>query len=333
MDFFGIHWAGRERLLFLPIFILCIGMIIYRTRQQKMLIRFIVHRRNIKHYLKNFSFAKQYLKATCFSLGTLTLFIAFLQPQWGKSEEVIIQESRDLLILLDISRSMLVGDLKPDRISFAKTKIRTLLEQLPIDRVGLILFSSTAFVQCPLTLDHQIIYSFLNQLTPESISMGSTALDEPIKTAISIFKRSPGRTHKLALLITDGEDFSYNLSSMQEEALKENISLFALGIGTPEGGPVPIFNERGVITGHERLPDNSIALSKLNEQKLQELCKKLHGNYVKATYDSSDIVSIRKYLEQFEKETVTEQKVSHYDEQYPWFVGLALLFLALEWIL
>lgn len=333
MEFFGIYWAGIERIIFAPLFIFFIGIVFFRLRQQRKIIAQLVHYKNRALYLQNFSFKKQYSKALFLSLGIIALFLAFLQPQWGKKEQQIIQESRDLLILLDVSRSMLVSDCKPNRLAFAKSKIRALLDRLPVDRIGLILFSSTAFVQCPLTLDHGAVFTFLNQITPESISMGSTSLDAPLNEALQVFNRIEGRSHKLALLITDGEDFSLQLSSAQEKAIKENLTLFALGIGTAGGGPIPILDARGTIVGHERLANGSIALSKLNEKKLQELCAQLHGKTFIADNSDKDIEEIASLVEQFNKETVVDKQITHYEEQYPWLVGLALIFLALEWII
>lgn len=255
-----------------------------------------------------------------------------LQPQWGKREEIAIQEGRDLLILLDISRSMLAQDLKPSRLEFAKHKVRALLERLPVDRMGLILFSGTAVVQCPLTADHKAVLSFLNQVTPETISSGTTSIDSALVQVLKIYEQSEGRKNKLALLLTDGEDFSTKLDATQHTAVKENLHLFALGIGTQEGAPIPILDARGNQIGHERDATGAVALSTLNEKKLSALCSALSGHAQTATYSNQDIEYLASLIEKYEKESFADRSISRYDEQYPWLIGCALMLLALEWI-
>jgi Ca-activated chloride channel family protein len=256
-----------------------------------------------------------------------------LQPQWGDNEELVDQEGRDLFIMLDISRSMLAQDVKPNRLEFAKLKIRRLLELLKTDRVGLVLFSSSAIIQCPLTSDHQAFNAYLQEINEQVIGRGSTTIDVALIKVIELFKKMGREKNKLAFLITDGEDFSTNLNAAQQRALKEDIHLFAMGVGTTEGAPIPKLDDQGRYIGHEVDATGAIALSALNEVKLQSLCALLHGTYVKASYQDNDIIKIADRVLEFEKEKYSEQKVSLYDDQYPWPLALTTLFLALEWIL
>lgn len=333
VDFFGIHFAGIDRIIFLPIVVILFIVLIRNHRRVSRAAQILVHPQHRKTIFKHYSPLRQRLKLFLSITAITGVFIALLQPQWGKQEQQVVQEGRDLLIVLDISRSMLAKDFKPSRLDFAKLKIRTLLEKIPSERVGLIVFSGSAFVQCPLTADHAAFLMFLEHVDTQTISSGTTAIDQALVKTISLFENSPTRKNKLAMLLTDGEDFSYSLDSAQARAIKQNLHLFAIGIGSNEGAPIPKVNERGEQIGHEVDSSGAIALSKLDEGTLQKLCSSLNGHYVRATYDDTDIDAIVTDIKRFEKETFADKKMSLYHDQYPWFLAIAWICLALEWIL
>lgn len=326
-----IHWAWLENTVWLPLFIFAAALVIFRTYKTiggfKQLAR--LHK-NMFHGLGS---KRTIVKTVLICLAIGAIFLAFLRPQWGKQEQSVMQEGRDLLVLLDISGSMRAQDLKPNRISFAKLKIRSLLQHLTCERVGLILFSGTAFLQCPMTADQAAFLMFLENVDPETISSGTTALDQALEKALETFKQAGERKHKLVLLLTDGEDFSMNLEGVKKQATQEGVSLFALGVGTPEGAPIPKFDTYGKPQGHETDEHGSIALSKLNEPTLQELTKALNGVYQRAVYGEDDIARIANFVQSHEKERYENKTVSLYHDQYPWFLGTAWLLLALEWLI
>lgn len=280
-----------------------------------------------------YSSFKHYIKITFTLLACGLLTIACLRPQWNEKEQVVEQSGRDLLIALDISRSMLCSDFSPNRLELAKLKIQNLLEQLGPERVGLVLFSGSAFVQCPFTKDFSALTMFLNQVDVQTISSGTTAIGKALERSIDLFERCPTRRHKLLLLITDGEDFSINLDHVISRAQSSGVTLLALGIGTIEGAPVPRINLTGDVIGFEIMADGKPALSKLNEPLLEQLVAKLDGVYQRTTYSNHDITQIQHKVETFEKEGFADIKLSRYEDQYPWFVALAGFFWMIAWIL
>jgi Ca-activated chloride channel homolog len=332
-DLFGIHWAGADRIIYFPLVVILIALIVRNYVRIWSTVKLIIHPDTAGMVFKHFSLRKQAVKAFLLILAVVFIFLALLQPQWGKKEQHVVQEGRDLLILLDISRSMLAQDLKPNRLDFAKLKVRSLLNQLPLERVGLILFSGSAFLQCPLTADHAAFLMFLNQVDTETISSGTTALDGALLKAIEVFEVSPGRKNKLVLLITDGEDFSLHLNVVERKASDYNIRLFTLGVGTVQGAPIPRIDAAGKQIGHEVDEAGNIVLSSLNETLLQGMCNKLHGNYLRASYDDSDLNRLSTLVKSFEKESFEDKKISMYEDQYPWLLGVAWVMLALEWML
>ncbi|MCK4517771.1 VWA domain-containing protein [Candidatus Babeliales bacterium] len=332
-EFLGVYFAALGRLVWAPVFAIACLLLIRNYRKTKQALSFLVHANHKKTLLKNFSQTKQLIKVCAYSVALLFIAIALLQPQWDKKENNIKQEGRDLLIALDISRSMLAQDIKPNRLEFMKLKIKALLNKLQFERVGLILFSGSAIIQCPLTVDYSTFALFLDHVDVETIASGTTAIDTALGKTIEIYKHYPNRKNKLLLMITDGEDFSFNLNTIKQQAIEEDIKVFALGAGTPQGAPIPNITSNGTSNGHMTDSQGNIALSKLNEPLLQELATTLHGHYLRATYDDSDLDLIVKQIESFEKEAFDSKKMSIYEDQYPWFLGISWVLLALEWIL
>ena len=339
-NFIGIYWGTPSNLIFLPLFAIAIILLIANYRKTKRFTLNLVHKIHEQSIYKNFSQTRQLLKLVCSIIALSFIFIAILRPQWHKKEQVIEQEGRDLLIMLDISRSMLAQDLKPNRIEFIKLKLKALLRKLTFERVGLILFSGSSFVQCPLTTDYSTFLMFLDQVDVESIASGTTAIDAALKKAIETYKQYPERKNKLALLVTDGEDFSLNLKPIQKQAQKENIKIFALGAGTPDGAPIPKIDLYGKRVGHETDKSGAVVLSKLNENLLKNICSQLcglnpptAGSYIRTSHDDSDIDYIVSLINKFEKEKFGNENLSFYQDQYPWFLGISWIFLALGWIL
>jgi Ca-activated chloride channel homolog len=332
-DVLAVHWAGFDRIVFLPLFLIFIIFIIKNYRHTMSAVAQLVHPFHRKKIFTHFSPRRQWLKTFLLCAGIGGIFLALLQPQWGKKEQSVMQEGRDVLVLLDISRSMNAKDIKPNRLDFAKLKIRALLDKLACDRVGLIVFSGSAFVQCPLTADHAAFLMFLDHVDTEIVSSGTTALDTALAKALEVFSSAQGRKNKLAILLTDGEDFSCNLDTTTNRALGENLHIFAIGIGTKDGAPIPIFANDGTQTGHETNEKGEIVLSHLGEKTLTTLCSNVKGLYVPMTYDDGDIDTISARVAHYEKEKFGDKKVSLFEDQYPWLLGFAWGCLLLEWIL
>lgn len=332
-EFLGIHWASIDRIWLLPLVALLIFLLAKHLRHRIKVAGLLTHARHEGIFLKNFSVLRERYKFLLGAAALTLLFLAMLLPQWGKREEHVVQQGRDLLIMLDVSRSMLAQDLRPNRLMFAKLKIRSLLDKLKAERVGLILFSGSAFVHCPLTSDYNAFLLFLDQVEVEQFSLGTTAIDTALLEALRVFGQSQTRKNKLLVLMTDGEDFSQDLVHVKRLAAEQAVTLFAMGIGTQEGAPVPKFDVAGNQIGHEIDETGNIAMTKLNEPLLQEMAKSLQGNYIKMRQDDGDLDELAGMVAKFEKEQFSEQKISLFEHQYHWFLLAAFVCLLLEWLL
>jgi Ca-activated chloride channel family protein len=228
---------------------------------------------------------------------------------------------------------MQAQDVKPNRLAFVKLKIRKLLSRLSFERVGLILFSGSAFVQCPLTADYRTFLLFLDQVTTESISSGTTAIGSAIMKAAELFNRSQNRKNKLLLLVTDGEDFASRVEEVARVIEKEKITVFSWGVGTTQGAPVPLFDSRGVMTGYAKDKTGAIATTTLNEELLQKLSSAMGGRYERVMPDDGDVERIVHALAGYEREKLEERSLVQYQERYPLFLAITWASLLLEWLI
>lgn len=327
----GIHWGSPDNIRWFLCVVLGLLLLIVRYKKQRNAQASLVG--SHREFLRNVSPKKQFLKSVLMMTGILFLCLALLRPQWNKSEETIMQEGRDLYIALDISRSMLATDCNPDRLTFAKEKIKRLVKKLSCERVGLILFSGSAFVQCPLTSDYSAFYLYLDAVDAELISSGTTALDQAIRQALTSFASTPDRKSKLLVLFTDGEDFSHNLHDIKQEAVEAQLSIFTIGIGTPEGAPVPLFDAHGRLVGHQKDLHGGVVISRLNEGILRTLSQDAGGSYHRATEGDDDIAAFVRAVHAFDKEQLAERKHSRYEDQYHYFLLISFICFVLEWLL
>lgn len=333
INFLGINWGTPQYIWLFTVLFAAILVLIYKVYKQIKVINFLVHKDHQKRLLLNYSYMRKVIKTILFNIGLLFLFLALLSPMWGQKEQNIQQSGRDIFIALDVSRSMLAKDLNPNRLEFAKNKIKSLLQSINSDRVGLILFSGSAFVQCPLTRDFSAFYMYLDQVDTETISSGTTALDQAIKVALDSFKNNETNKNKLLVILTDGEDFSSNLTSIKEEVKQQNLHIFSIGLGTLQGAPIPLIDESGNESGHQLDQNGNVVMSKLNEGILRALSNQSGGYYITATKDNQDIHTVLNKIEYYEKEKFEDKKISHFIQQYPYFILVSFICFLLEWIL
>lgn len=261
------------------------------------------------------------------ALGLLVLAAA--RPQWGASEVEVEQEGVDLVVALDISRSMLAEDVKPNRLDRAKLEIGELVETLDGDRVGLVFFAGAAFPQCPLTVDYAAARLFLSQADPSMIGAQGTDLSSALFTALELFEDDGGRA-RLILVVTDGEDFGDDLEAATEALREQQVTLYAVGMGTPDGAPIPEVDDRGRRDGFVRDVEGRVVMSRLQESALLGLVGATEGAYARADRGGLDVERLRAEIAAVEGSAVRAQRIVSYQERYAWPLAAALLLLVVE---
>lgn len=330
----SFHWARPDLLIIVSILVAACGLLtFYRLRKTDAMAHLLSNAQSKKKLLLNYSYPIKVIKSALFVLSVLFLCIALLRPQWNEIESPIPHEGRDVLIALDISRSMLAQDVQPNRLEYAKEKIRKLLKQLKSERVGLMLFSGSTFLQCPMTEDKSAFLMFLNSVDVETISSGTTAFDQAIKGAITIFEKIPERKSKLFILFTDGEDFSSNLTAVKKRAASIGLHIITVGVGTSEGAPIPLYDAKGKQAGHQLDTKNNVVISRMNEGILHRLAQDTGGLFVPISSDDNDIKQIKLFISSFEKERLADKQVKRYQEQYAWPLLISFICLLIEWLL
>jgi len=266
------------------------------------------------------------------ALRLLALALAILavaRPQWGASEVEVEQEGVDLVVALDISRSMLAEDIKPNRLERAKLEIGDLVESLDGDRVGLVFFAGGAFPQSPLTVDYSAARLFLAQADPTMIGSQGTDLSSALLTALELFDDEAGRA-RLVLVVTDGEDFGDDLESATAALREKEVTLYAVGMGTAEGAPIPDVDDTGRRQGFVRDDDGKVVMSRLQESELLSLVSATEGAYARADRGGLDVERLRAEIASVEGSVVKAQRIVSYQDRYAWPLGAALLLLLVE---
>ena len=313
--YFHLLWALIPLLFFL----------IWGNRKKyELLIRFCWKTLFDKLVSPNFR-EQQKIKTICMTFIFVFLFLALTRPQWGYNWEDIKQEGVDIIIALDVSRSMLAEDIKPNRLERAKRKIADLLNMLKGDRLGLVAFAGTSFVQCPLTLDYSAARIFLNAIDTDLIPIQGTALGDALRKSIKAFRTE----EKKSKAITDGEDQSGLALEAAKEAREAGVKVFTIGIGKEIGAPLPNPDKsRGFLKNKE----GEVILTKLDETTLQKISLETGGSYVRSVTGDIDLKTI--YFDQISQKVDKKQFKSErrkiWQERFQWFIFSALLFLFYE---
>ena len=209
------------------------------------------------------------------------LIVALARSQWGSDIEIVEQGGVQVMVALDISRSMLVQDLKPNRLDRAKLEISSLISRLEGDEVGIVLFSGASFIQFPLTSDYTTARTYLNHATPNAISRQGTVIAEAIDTAMVGFSNER-ESQRIIVIMTDGENHEDDPITAARRAAEEGAVIYTVGFGSPDGGPVPEFDDQGNISGFRQNAQGLTVNSRIDEIALQQIADSGGGRYFRA---------------------------------------------------
>ncbi len=256
-------------------------------------------------------------------LAAVTLgLLALARPQLGERQAELARTGRDLLLVLDLSRSMTVTDVAPSRLAAAKAAAWETVSASPGDRVGLIVFGGSAFLQLPLTSDHAALKLFLDAASPDDLADPATDLGTALATAGKVFEHEGERGHRAVLVVSDGESGEGDLEAATTSLRAEGIPVFALGVGTPGGGPVPADSSEAPEKFH-RDHIGRIAISKLEEHDLRTAAKLTGGAYARADR-AADRTSLRDTLAKVRSRTLSARKSAERADRFQWPLALAV---------
>lgn len=260
-----------------------------------------------------------------FYLGLCLLVIAIARPRWGSKEIEVFQRSREVIVAIDLSKSMLAEDIKPNRLERAKLAVGSLLDSLEGESVGLIVFAGSSFLQSPMSPDYQILRGFLANLSPSFVPQGGTDYEKMLDTALDSFKQSDGAADRFLIVISDGESQTQAWKNKLSELQEENVRAICLGFGTEQGGLIPDGNG-----GYHKDAQGAVVLTKLEPATLQELATKTNGLYRNANVWVDLVALIEETINKGKAGNSASKSEVFAIERFQFFLAPALLLLALS---
>ena len=275
--------------------------------------------------------AKHIFKLIFVILAAVCILIGLANPEVGSNIENVKREGIDLVVAVDISRSMNTQDVKPDRMERAKQLASRLIEKLESDRIALVVFAGHAYVQMPLTIDHGAAKLYLSSISTELAGTQGTALAEAIDVGKSSFN-DKSKASKVILLISDGEDHEGNALEEADKVTKDGISVYTVGVGTQKGGLIPLY-QNGMMNGIQKDENGGAVVSRLDDGMLRKIAASGNGKYYTLNENNQVMDDIIKDFSKLKKSGTESKKYTDFDDQFQWLLAGALFLLFAEFLL
>lgn len=266
------------------------------------------------------------IKSSLFLLAVTAVIFAAARPQFGSKLKEQTSQGIEMMLVVDISNSMLAEDFAPNRLDRTRYAIDKLFSTLNQDRVGMVVFAGEAKVQLPITTDYRMARSFVKRISPTLVSVQGTEIGSAINLASLSFSQNRD-AGKVIILITDGETHDSTALDAAKRAAEQGIKIFAIGIGTPEGAPVKVDGE------FIKDENDEMVVSRLNEELLQQITAATAGGYIRATNAAFGLEEIVNQIDKMEKGELTSLRFEEYNEQFQWILAIAAVLLLLETLL
>ncbi len=324
-----MKYENINYLYLLPIvFIMVLAYIVFYKNRQNAIKKF-VQAELMDSIVASVSKRKQKIKAIFVITALLFIIFSLVQPKWGYHWEDVERRGIDLVVAVDTSRSMLADDIKPNRLQAAKREINDLINVIDGDRVGLVAFAGTAFLQCPLTLDYGAFNLFLDDINTSLIPVGGTSFGEAIKKSMSAFS-SKLKKHKAIVLITDGEDHQGNAMEMARAAKEQGIVVYTVGVGKKEGAYIKLKDGKG----NETLlkdREGQVVKTRLDEVLLNKIALETGGAYTPAYGTQWGLANIyTNIIGNMEEKQLGGRKIKLYENRFQIPLFIALILITLE---
>jgi len=323
---------AHNELLFLLVLIPVIIILFWLSgRRKKKVLRDFGDYEIISQLMPEHSQSRPLIKLILISLALAFFILGIAGPQFGTKLQENKRKGVEIIIALDVSNSMLAGDIQPSRLERAKQAISSLVDRLRNDKIGLVVFAGEAFTQLPITADYVSAKMFLSNISPKIVSVQGTAIGAAINLAGKSFSPDT-KSGKAIIVITDGENHEDDVIKAATDAREKGIFVHMVGVGLPEGAPIPVSTENGQKVF---LKDNSgnVVISKLDESLLQQVAAAGKGIYVRATNTEAGLNTIFDEINKMNKAEFNTKVYSDYEDQFQWPIGMALFLFLMELII
>ena len=313
-------------LLVIPV--LVIIYILFRLGQKRRFERF-AHIEMREQLVPSYSSRRSTFKFIIFLLVIACSILALANLQSGSKMEEVKREGIDLYIAIDVSNSMNAEDIVPSRMERSKQAINKLISEMRGDRLGIIVFADKAYVQLPITTDYSAARMFLSTVNTSLVASQGTAIAEAINLALKSF---PDEAHSRAIIIiSDGEDHENDAAlKAAQEAAKQGVHIYTIGMGLAEGAPIPLYNQYGHQTGYRKDNQGNTIITRLDEQMLQKIASAGNGLYVRASNSNVGLEKIYDDISKLDKTEIDAKVFTDYEDQFQWFVAAAIILLLIE---
>jgi len=284
----------------------------------------------IKRLLPNWSIAREWTKTILLLLGLSLMIISWANPQWGTKTEKVTAKRSDVIIALDISQSMMAEDISPNRLERAKRMAGELVKGLRGNRIGIIFFAGSAYLQMPLTTDYAAAELFLRSANTRQAGTQGTAIADAIDLSVSAFKTDKN-TQKAVVVISDGENHDQEAIDAAAIANEAGTFVFTIGVGTESGELIPVETSRGRVYKTDK--SGQTVKSKLNIQLMQDIASAGGGEAYLLNQGKELIKDIKTQLNKLEKQEVEQRSFSEYESYFQYFLFFGILFLLIEFLL
>jgi Ca-activated chloride channel family protein len=288
--------------------------------------------RLVQRLAASVSMAARRWKAALLLAAFALLAVALARPQFGTRVETVRSSGQDIVVAVDLSTSMLAEDVAPSRLERARLAILRLIGSLDGDRIGLVAFAGDAFVQSPLTVDYSAAGMFLGAMHPDIMPVQGTDLGEALRVSLDALDEG-AREARVIVLVTDGEHLEDDFEAQLERAVESGIQVHVVGIGSPEGGPIPVYDEQGRRTGFQRDEEGGVVTTRLDEETLRTVADRTGARYVRAGAGGTAFDDLVDEIANVEGEALDARQITRFEEQFQIFLGVALAMLLIEWLL
>lgn len=305
-----------------------IGYIIITKRKQRQLLEF-GDPELMAQLMPDASKSRPIVKFTLLMVALALLIVAAARPQYGQQEKTVKRQGIEVMVALDISNSMLAEDVAPNRLDRAKQMLSKMIDNMVDDKVGLVVFAGEAFTQLPITCDYVSAKMFLHTISPKLIPTQGTAIGAALQTAIRSFGSQESDAGRAIILITDGENHEDDAIAAAKQAQELGIQVFVIGIGKPEGSPIPVPGTNDYIKDRS----GQVVVSRLNEEMCQEIAQAGKGAYVRCDNTNTAMRALQQELDRIATTDLETTVYADYNEQYQSFVLIALLLLVIDFFI
>ena len=324
-----IRFVHTEYLYLLILIPVLIAAFWFMARSRRRALERFSNSRMMERLAEGASRPKRMVKLILVLLAVAFLSIGLADPQIGTRLEEVKQEGVDIFIALDVSLSMKAEDIKPNRLEKAKLEIRNLVGRLTGDRIGLIVFAGEAYTQFPLTTDYSAANLFIDVVDVDVVPVPGTDIGAAINRALESFETSQ-KTTKVLVIITDGEETEGEAFEAAEEAGKDGVLIYTIGLGSPDGAPIPVYGSSGQQVDFKRDRSGNVVVSKLDEMSLEKIAAAGNGKYYRGTNSQDELDDIYKNVNALQKREFGVKQFTDYEDRFQFFVFVALALLVAD---